>query len=208
MTANLNSIDLSTFVSEHLERAEPDLLRSMLQAFVEALMGAEADAICGAPYGVRSSERVNSRNGYRPREWDTRAGTLELAIPKLRAGSVLQTRWEPPPPPRSRGWPGRLLTCTSGSEGCARSMAIARDRQGSPAAGKPLQPQTPRLTGRQQAAGRRAVGCRTEPRSFRGYRACATSPSPVGLHGWARQTPCGLAAWHAPIRGRTEIAMT
>ncbi len=87
MTANLNSIDLSTFVSEHLERAEPDLLRSMLQAFVEALMGAEADAICGAPYGARSSERVNSRNGYRPREWDTRAGTLELAIPKLRAGS-------------------------------------------------------------------------------------------------------------------------
>jgi len=45
---------------------------------VEALMGAEADAICGAPYGARSAERVNSRNGYRPREWDTRAGTLEL----------------------------------------------------------------------------------------------------------------------------------
>ena len=50
-------------------------------------MSAEADAICGAGYGERSDERVNSRNGYRRREWDTRAGTIELAIPKLRQGS-------------------------------------------------------------------------------------------------------------------------
>ena len=50
-------------------------------------MGAEADAICGAPYGARSQERVTSRNGYRAREWDTRAGTMELQIPKLRTGS-------------------------------------------------------------------------------------------------------------------------
>jgi len=81
------SIDPARFLSEHLDRAEPDLLRSMLRTFVQALMGAEADALCGAPYGVRSDERVNSRNGYRPREWDTRAGTLELQIPKLREGS-------------------------------------------------------------------------------------------------------------------------
>jgi putative transposase len=81
------SIDPARFLDEHLERAEPDLLRSMLRTFVQALMGAEADAICGAPYGARSDERVNSRNGYRPREWDTRAGTIDLAIPKLRAGS-------------------------------------------------------------------------------------------------------------------------
>ena len=59
----------------------------LLKTFVQALMGAEADAICGAPYGARSDERVNSRNGYRPREWDTRVGTMELAIPKLREGS-------------------------------------------------------------------------------------------------------------------------
>jgi putative transposase len=50
-------------------------------------MSAEADAICGAAYGERSPQRVNTRNGYRDREWDTRAGTIELAIPKLRAGS-------------------------------------------------------------------------------------------------------------------------
>ena len=45
--------------------AEPDLLRALLKTFVEALMGAEADAICGAPYGSRSEDRTNSRNGYR-----------------------------------------------------------------------------------------------------------------------------------------------
>lgn len=87
MIANGNSIDLGQVLSEHLERAEPDLLRSLVKTFVEALMGAEADAICGAPYGTRSAERVNSRNGYRAREWDTRAGSIELALPKLRSGS-------------------------------------------------------------------------------------------------------------------------
>ncbi len=50
-------------------------------------MGAEADVLCGAPYGQPSEDRVNYRNGYRDRRWDTRAGTIELAIPKLRQGS-------------------------------------------------------------------------------------------------------------------------
>ena len=72
---------------EQLQQAEPDLLRSMLTAFVQALMSADADAACGAEYGVRSPDRTNRRNGYRSREWDTRAGTIELAIPKLREGS-------------------------------------------------------------------------------------------------------------------------
>ena len=87
MTANPHSIDLSTFVAEHLEQAEPDLLRSMLSSFVKALMSAEADAVCSAPYGTRTPERTNSRNGYRSRAFDTRAGTIEVAIPKLREGS-------------------------------------------------------------------------------------------------------------------------
>jgi putative transposase len=87
MTANPHSIDLSTLVAEHLQRAEPDLLRSMLSSFIQALMSAEADAVCGAAYGVRSVERTNSRNGYRVRDFDTRAGTVEVAIPKLREGS-------------------------------------------------------------------------------------------------------------------------
>src|SRR6058998_149190 len=58
----------------------------MTTAFVNALMSAEADAICGADYGHVSPDRTNVRNGYRRREFDTRTGTLEVAIPKLRAG--------------------------------------------------------------------------------------------------------------------------
>jgi putative transposase len=81
------SIDVSGWLEEQLAQASPDLLRAMVTTFVQALMGAEADAVCGAAYGERSSERVNTRNGYRRREWDTRAGSIELAVPKLRAGS-------------------------------------------------------------------------------------------------------------------------
>jgi transposase-like protein len=82
-----SSIDLSRWLSGQLSQASSDLLRAMLSSFVQALMGAEADAVCGAEYGMRSSERTNTRNGYRSRKWDTRAGTIELAIPKLRSGS-------------------------------------------------------------------------------------------------------------------------
>ena len=80
-------MDITGWLRKQLERASPDLLRAMVQEFAEALMGAEADALCGAPYGERSPERVNIRNGYRERAWDTRVGTVELAIPKLRQGS-------------------------------------------------------------------------------------------------------------------------
>jgi putative transposase len=83
------SIDMSGWLSQQLEAASPDLLRAMLSTFTQALMGAEADAICGAPFGERSPERSNVRNGYRPRQWDTRAGSIELAIPKLRTGSYV-----------------------------------------------------------------------------------------------------------------------
>jgi putative transposase len=81
------SIDPARFLHDQLASASPDLLRSMLTTFIDALMSAEADAICGAPYGMPSAERVNVRNGCRQRDFDTRAGTLEVAIPKLRSGS-------------------------------------------------------------------------------------------------------------------------
>ena len=70
-----------------LTAASPDLLREMIRAFAQKMMDAEVEVACGAGYGEVSPARVNSRNGYRPREWDTRAGTVELAIPKLRHGS-------------------------------------------------------------------------------------------------------------------------
>ena len=58
----------------------------MLSAFAEALMSAQASMQCGAAYGERTEERENSRNGYRIRPWDTRVGTIDLAVPKLRRG--------------------------------------------------------------------------------------------------------------------------
>src|SRR5687768_7893957 len=82
-----SSIDPVHFLHEQLAQASSDLLRQMLTTFINTLMSAEADAVCGAEYGTRSAERTNTRNGYRSRGFDTRAGTLDLAIPKLRAGS-------------------------------------------------------------------------------------------------------------------------
>lgn len=82
-----SSIDPARLLEEQLAQASPDLLRQLLQVFVNTLMSAQADAVCGAEYGVVSPDRVNSRNGYRHRELDTRTGTIDVAIPKLREGT-------------------------------------------------------------------------------------------------------------------------
>ena len=82
------SIDPAQFLNEQLSQASPDLLRDLLTTFVNALLSAQADAVCGAGYGERTPERVNSRNGYRHRDLDTRVGTLDVAVPKLRQGSL------------------------------------------------------------------------------------------------------------------------
>ena len=82
-----HKMDVSGWLRKQLEEASPDLLREMVKEFAEALMSADADAVCGAGYGERSPERINRRNGYRERDWDTRVGSIELALPKLREGS-------------------------------------------------------------------------------------------------------------------------
>jgi len=81
------SIDPARFLEEHLAQASPDLLRGMLTTFINTLLSADADSVCGAAYGTVTEERVNRRNGYRHRDFDTRAGTIDVAIPKLRQGS-------------------------------------------------------------------------------------------------------------------------
>jgi GH24 family phage-related lysozyme (muramidase) len=70
-----------------LASASPDVLREMVREFAQRMMDADVEVRCNAGYGEMTPDRVNSRNGYRRREWDTRAGTIELAIPKLRQGS-------------------------------------------------------------------------------------------------------------------------
>jgi len=80
-------VDSLRWLRKRIEDADTDLLREMVKAVTEVLMSAEASAVCGAPYRQPSVERVNRRNGYRERRWDTRVGTIDLAIPKLRKGS-------------------------------------------------------------------------------------------------------------------------
>jgi transposase-like protein len=72
---------------ETLASASPDVLRGMIREFAQRMMDADVEVRCNAGYGEVTPDRVNSRNGYRRRERDTRAGTIELAIPKLRQGS-------------------------------------------------------------------------------------------------------------------------
>ena len=81
------TMDSLAFLRKVIEEAEPDVLREMVRTFAETLMSAEASATAGAAYGERSDERLTRRNGYRTRRWDTRAGSIDLRIPKLRAGT-------------------------------------------------------------------------------------------------------------------------
>ena len=72
-----------------------DFLREALRVLVEGIMDAEVSSRTGAEYGERSPERVTQRNGYRSRAWDTRVGTMDLHIPKLREGSYFPSLLEP-----------------------------------------------------------------------------------------------------------------
>jgi len=82
-----NRMDSLEWLRKQLEEGDPDLLRQMIKTFSETLMSAEVDAINNAGFGQRTPERLNSRNGSRKRPWDTRSGSIELDIPKLRHGS-------------------------------------------------------------------------------------------------------------------------
>ena len=64
-----------------------DVLRQMVQFMAQRLMDMDVEGRCGASYDEKNPERLNSRNGYRERSWDTRAGSVALKIPKLRQGS-------------------------------------------------------------------------------------------------------------------------
>lgn len=86
MTAK-HTIDPIAWMINHLTADNSDPVRDMLKHMAELLMSAEVEAMCNAGYGEVSDQRVNKRNGYRPRQWDTRVGTIELGIPKLRKGS-------------------------------------------------------------------------------------------------------------------------
>ncbi|MBM6581315.1 IS256 family transposase [Microvirga sp. BT689] len=85
-------MDLKSLVEK---TPDADLLREMIGFAGERLMELEVGALAGAGYGEKSSERLAQRNGYRERDWHTRAGTVELRIPKLRTGSYFPGFLEP-----------------------------------------------------------------------------------------------------------------
>ena len=80
-------IDPAGLLGEALAEASPDLMRSLLQSVINTLLSADADAVVGAEWGQPSPDRTAQRNGYRHRPLDTRVGTIDVAIPKLRTGT-------------------------------------------------------------------------------------------------------------------------
>ena len=89
------TIDRMTLKALIEKGSDDDLLREMIGFVANRMMEMEVEGLTGATYGERSVARVNQRNGYRERDWETRAGTVELAIPKLRKGSYFPTFLEP-----------------------------------------------------------------------------------------------------------------
>ena len=88
-------MDVLGLLRKRAEDADLDFLREAMGVLTQAIMDAEVMGKTGAPYGERTPERLTQRNGYRLRPWDTRVGTLDLRIPKLREGSYFPSLLEP-----------------------------------------------------------------------------------------------------------------
>jgi putative transposase len=88
MATSPHHIDPSTYLDDLLTQASPDLMRQMLQSFINQILSTQADQICGVDYATTSQARTNTRNGHRHRDLDTRVGTVDVAVPKLRSGSL------------------------------------------------------------------------------------------------------------------------
>ena len=91
-TPTMDALDI---IRKHAEDSDVDFLRETLQVVLQAVMHADVSQQIGADLHEHTPERLAYRNGYRPRRWDTRAGTIDLRIPKLRQGSYLPTFLEP-----------------------------------------------------------------------------------------------------------------
>jgi len=93
--ADRNSMTVSEAAGKMLTGAHADVVREAVRLVIAELMEVEVAELAGAARYERSPERAAQRNGYRPRQWDTRVGSLELAIPRLRSGSYFPSFLEP-----------------------------------------------------------------------------------------------------------------
>jgi len=91
-TTTMDALDI---IRKHADDQDIDFLRETLQVVLHAVMDADVSQQIGAGLHERTPDRADYRNGYRPRRWDTRAGTIDLQIPKLRAGAYLPPFLEP-----------------------------------------------------------------------------------------------------------------
>ena len=89
------SVDVLELLRKQASGADIDFLREAVAVLAEAVMDHEVSAQVGAGYGEHSEMRTTRRNGYRPRRWDTRVGSIDLQIPKLRQGSYFPALLEP-----------------------------------------------------------------------------------------------------------------
>ncbi|CAB0617236.1 hypothetical protein FRC0129_02093 [Corynebacterium diphtheriae] len=80
MATDPHHIGPTAYLEELLAQASPDLMRQMLSDFINQILSAQADSVCGADYATVSESRTNTRNGYRHRQLDTRVGTIDVAI--------------------------------------------------------------------------------------------------------------------------------
>src|SRR5262249_19384492 len=92
-TMTIDRVDLMALIEKG---ADADFLREMIEVISNRLMEMEVEGLTGAAHGERSATRTNQRNGYRERAWETRGGTGDLALPKLRTGSDCPAFGEPP----------------------------------------------------------------------------------------------------------------
>src|SRR6059036_1099807 len=93
--AGQDRMTIAELVREVLRDDHGDVIRESVRAVAQELMEAEISELIGAQLGERTEDRATHRNGYRPRRWDTRAGEIELQIPKIRQGSYFPTFLQP-----------------------------------------------------------------------------------------------------------------
>jgi putative transposase len=93
--AGQDRMTIAEVVREVLRDEHGDVIRESVRAVAQELMEAEISELIGAQLGERTEDRATHRNGYRPRRWDTRAGEIELQIPKIRQGSYFPSILEP-----------------------------------------------------------------------------------------------------------------